>query len=144
MRIDLYVHTVNAGVDVRVCPSDVPPWATEMLSVLGYIAEKLGRIERKENTIMTSVADVKAKADALLGKVTAETDVVNAVKLVVEHSNDMIATLKQQLADAIAAGADPAQLQALSDTLDAIQAAQSSNADTVAAAVAEGTPVEAS
>jgi hypothetical protein len=143
MRIDIYVHL--DALAINVAPSaEVPAWGVALLDSVEEVLYKLGRIESKENTIMTSVADVKAKADALLASVTAETDVVTAVKAVVDHSNQQISTLKQQLADAIAAGADPTALQTLSDTIDAIQSAQTSNATNVAAAVTAGTPVAVS
>jgi chromosome segregation ATPase len=109
---------------------------TQLRSLQASIAQVL----TKEKSIMVSVADIQAKADATLANVRAETDVVNAVKQVVQLNNDMIAALKQQLADAIANGADAAQLQTLSDTLDAIQAANTSNTQVVADAVAAGTP----
>lgn len=90
---------------------------------------------------MVSVADIQAKAGTVLQQVQAETDVVNAVKIVVDNQNANIAALKQQIADLIAAGgADQAALQQLSDTLDAIQAADTANSQVVADAVAAGTP----
>lgn len=98
-------------------------------------------ILRRERQIMTSVADIQNKANSTLAAVRAESDVATAVKKVVDNMNASIAALKQQLADAIAAGADPTQLQSLSDTLDAIQQAQTANAQTVADAVTAGTPV---
>lgn len=141
MRVDIHVH-LDGPININMAPSDeVPAWAVDLLEGLEEVFNRLGRVEKKENTIMTNVSDVKAKADALLATVTAETDVVTAVKAVVDHSNEQIATLKQQLADAIAAGTDPAALQALSDTIDAIQAAETANGQVVAGAVAAGTPV---
>lgn len=126
------VDTIN----ITISPgNEAPPWAVELLSKTGLIIEQ-------GKQIMASVADIQTKADDTLANVKAETDVVAAVKLVVDHMNEMIATLKQQLADAVAAGADPAALQTLSDTLDAIQAANTSNTQVVADAVAAGTPVE--
>ena len=92
---------------------------------------------------MVTLAEVQAKASDTLTRVTAETDVVNAVKMVVDHQNADIAGLKQQIADLIAAGgADATALQTLADTLDSIQAAETSNAEIVAAAVAAGTHVD--
>lgn len=125
MNIHIYHHFVQ--------DMNAPPWAKQILAALELISNK-------EDIIMVNVSDVQSKADATLANVRAETDVVNAVKLVVDHSNEMIATLKQQLAEAIANGADPAALQTLSDTLDAIQTANTSNTQTVADAVAAGTP----
>jgi hypothetical protein len=134
-------------IEIGSLPSEAPAWAHHLQRDIHHVLmmqvetlRRLGRIEAKESTIMTSVADVKAKADALLVSVQAESSVVDAVKAVVDHSNDQIATLKQQLADAIAAGVDPAAVQALSDTIDAIQAAETSNAQKVADAVTAGTP----
>lgn len=144
MQLDIHVH-LHGPIDITISPSEeVPAWGMMLLDQIERLNSKVDRVLQREATIMSSVADVQAKADTMLAKVTADTDVANAVKTVVEHNNDMIAALKQQLADAIAAGTDPAALQKLSDTLDAIQAAESSNADTVAAAVVEGTPVAAS
>lgn len=141
MRVDIHFH-LDGPININISPSDeAPAWAEDILDAITDVISRLGHIERKEDRIMTSVADVQAKADATLAKVQADTDVVNAVKTVVEHSNSLIADLKQQLADAIAAGADPAALQKLSDTLDAIQASETSNAQTVADAVTAGTPV---
>lgn len=140
MRVDIHVH-LDGPININIAPSDeVPAWAVDLLEGLEEIFNRLGRVQQEEQSIMTNVADLQAKASATLTAVTAETDVVNAVKQVVDNSNSQIATLKQQLADAIAAGADPAALQTLSDTLDAIQAAETSNSATVAAAVAAGTP----
>src|SRR6185295_3491946 len=128
-------RTMRLQIDLNInLPQDkVPPWAKTIL-------DQLGQIMKKEDRIMVNVQDIQTKADATLANVKAETDVVNAVKLVVENSNAMIATLKQQLADAIANGADPTALQALSDTLDAIETSNTSNTQTVADAVAAGTP----
>jgi hypothetical protein len=44
-----------------------------------------------------------------LDRITVETDVVNAVKVVVDSQNEKLAMLKQQINDLIAAGSvDPA------------------------------------
>lgn len=141
MRLDVHIH-LNGPIEINLSPSDqAPAWGIELLDAIEDLAIIVGRIERKENTIMTSVADVQAKADLALEKITADADVGNAVKAVVLHQNDLLADLKQQLADAIAAGGTPESLQKLSDTIDAIQAAETSNAQTVADAVTAGTPV---
>ena len=93
---------------------------------------------------MPTLDDLKAKADATLAQVTSDTDIDNAVAKVV---NDQVATIKDlqaQLAAAIAAGNDPTKLQALSDTMDAILAADTSNAQKVADAVTAGAAVNPS
>lgn len=84
--------------------------------------------------------DLQAKAKATLDKVTSDTDIDNAVAKVVNDQVATITDLKAQLAAAIAAGNDPVKLQALSDTMDAILAADTSNAAIVSAAVTAGTP----
>lgn len=61
----------------------------------------------------------------------------NAIAKVVNDQNTTIADLKAQLA---AAGTDPAKLQALSDTMDAILKTDTANAAIVANAVTSGTP----
>lgn len=140
MRVDIHVH-LDGPININVAPSDeVPTWAVDILEGLEDIANQLGRVERKEDRVMSKVSDIQTKADATLATVTAETDVVNAVKAVVDHQNADIATIKQQLADAIAGGSAD-ELQKLSDTIDAIQAAETSNGAVVAAAVTAGTPV---
>lgn len=90
---------------------------------------------------MVALQDIQAKADAELAAITAETSVVNAVKQVVDNQNARLADLQAQLNALIAAGSTtPAQLQALSDTIDAIVSADTANAAVVAAAVTAGTP----
>lgn len=144
MRIDVHVH-IDGPISINVSPSDeAPAWAEDILDAVTDVISRLGHIERKEDRIMTNVADVQAKADAALQKITADADVGNAVKAVVLHQNDLLADLKAQLDAAIAAGGTPETLQKLSDTIDAIQAAETSNAQTVADAVTAGTPVAGS
>lgn len=108
---------------------------------LQWLMSAVAITANREGIIMTTMQEVQDKANATLATVTAETDVANAVLAVVNHQNADIATVKQQLADAIAAGNDPVALQKLADTIDAIQAADTSNAAKVAAAVTAGTPV---
>jgi len=101
------------------------------------------KLDMKGDETMVALADIQAKAANLLSSLQAETNIVNAVKMVVNHQNDTISGLKQQIADLIAAGgADTAALQTLSDTLDQIQAQDVANATVVANAIAAGTPAE--
>jgi hypothetical protein len=107
MRLDIHVH-IDGPININMAPSDeVPAWAVDLLDGLEEIFKRLGHVQQEEQSIMTNVADLQAKASATLTAVQAETDVVNAVKQVVDNSNSQIATLKQQLADAIAAGCRP-------------------------------------
>jgi hypothetical protein len=86
---------------------------------------------------MSILDDLQAKAQATLTQVTADTDLDNAVAKVVNDQRATIVDLKAQLA---AAGTDPAKLQALSDTMDAILKTDTSNAAIVSAAVTANTP----
>lgn len=98
------------------------------------------RMSTKETSLMTSVQEIQAKADTMLSAVNAERDVSLAVKAVVEHQLTTLADIKQQLADALAAGnTSAADLQKLSDTIDQIMSTDAANADIVAAAVVAGT-----
>jgi hypothetical protein len=102
------------------------------------IERKLDRIFKLLGDIMPTLDELQTKAQATLDKVTSDTDLDNAVATVVNNQNATIADLKAQLA---AAGTDPAKLQALSDTMDAILKTDTSNADIVSSAVTAGTPV---
>lgn len=106
----------------------------EVLARLDAINQKLDLMEK---TIMPSIDELQIKAKATLDKVTSDTDIDNAIAKVVNDQNATITDLKAQLA---AAGTDPAKLQALSDTMDAILNTDTSNAAIVANAVTAGTP----
>jgi 2-hydroxychromene-2-carboxylate isomerase len=135
MKVELHVY------HHLVQEERAPAWADLILAELAAINAKVERVIKKEDRLMTKVSDIQDKANAALAAINAETEIDQAVLALVNHQNDQITALKQQLADAIAAGVDPAAVQALSDTIDAIQAAQTSNAAVVAAAVTAGTPV---
>jgi septal ring factor EnvC (AmiA/AmiB activator) len=106
----------------------------EVLARLDVLCSKLDLFME---TIMPSIDELQIKAKATLDKVTSDTDIDNAIAKVVNDQNATITDLKAQLA---AAGTDPAKLQALSDTMDAILNTDTSNAAIVANAVTAGTP----
>jgi seryl-tRNA synthetase len=85
--------------------------------------------------IMASIADIKAQSDALLAKVTAETDEVTAIKTFVDGLKAQLTDVQAQLAAAIAAGADPVALQAVADQLTAVTSGIDANATAEAAIV---------
>src|SRR6266404_2637434 len=87
--------------------------------------------------IMSLIDDLQVKAQATLAQVTSDTNLDNSMATVVNNQNVLIASLQAQLA---AAGTDPAKLQALSDTIDAILKTDTSNAAIVSGAVAANTP----
>ncbi len=98
-------------------------------------------ISNQESAIMTTITDLQTKAAATLAQVQADTSVANGVKTVVDNMNANLAALQAQNAALQAAGtADPAALQSLSDTIDAITSTDMANSAIVAAAVTAGTP----
>src|SRR6185295_14802255 len=97
-------------------------------------------ITHRLDKIMTVLQDIQAKAKATLAKVTSDTDLDNAVARVVDNQVATIKDLRDQLAAAIAAGNDPQALQELSETMDAILAADTANSEIVSKAVTAGTP----
>lgn len=101
------------------------------------IEQLLGDVTETLESIMPSLDELQAKAQATLAQVTSDTDLDNAIAKVVNDQNATIADLKAQLA---AAGTDPAKLQALSDTMDAILNTDTSNAKIVSSAITAGTP----
>jgi len=113
-------------------------WVKPMVDIHIYLHS--GDITRRLDKIMSLLDDVQAKAEATLAKVTSDTDIDNAVARVVNDQVATITDLRAQLAAAIAAGNDPVKLQKLSDTMDAILAADTSNAEIVSKAVTAGTP----
>jgi len=121
-------------------------WEQAQIHALNARVTRLERlvasIVNEERSIMATLADIQAKADAELAQITAEIDVVNAVKQVVDNQVAKLNDLQAQVAALLAQGSvNPADLQKLSDTIDAIKAADTSNAAIVSAAVAAGTPV---
>ena len=127
MKFEIDVSDVHVHLHIK---TDQP----EVLARLDLILDKL---DLAMETIMPSLDELQAKADATLANVTAETDLDNAIAKIVTDQNNTIIDLKAQLA---AAGTDPVKLQALSDTLDNILATNTSNTKIVADAVTANTP----
>lgn len=125
-NVNVYIH--DRHVEARC----------EVMRRLDKVDHKLDLIFHRQETIMPTLDELQAKATATLAKVTSDTDIDNAVAQVINNQNATITDLKAQLA---AAGTDPAKLQALSDTMDAILQTDTSNAKIVADAVTAGTPV---
>jgi hypothetical protein len=110
---------------------------------LDLILTRLDAITLQETHQMATVTDVQAQLAALQTSVEAETTLSESVVTYVKGSNEMLASLKQQLADAIAAGgSDPAALQAVVDQLGAIQTTNEANAKKIADAIVANTPAE--
>ena len=127
MKFEIDVSDIRVHLHIK---TDQP----EVLARLDLILDKL---DLAMETIMPSLDELQAKADATLANVTAETDLDNAIAKIVTDQNNTIIDLKAQLA---AAGTDPVKLQALSDTLDNILATNTSNTKIVSDAVTANTP----
>lgn len=98
---------------------------------------------RQEETIMTSIQDLQAKADQTLSQVQSETDVLASVKAFVQGQNDQLASLQKQIEDLISNGSTSEQdLQKLSDTIDQIRTLNEQNTAAAAAAIVKDTPAE--
>lgn len=89
--------------------------------------------------IMATLKDIQDAVAATTAAVAAETTVVNSVKVLIQGDSALIASLREQLAAAIAGGNDPAALQAVVDSLDAAHATLQANNDALAQAVVAGT-----
>lgn len=122
MKIDVHIH-----LDQR----EAPRWAQTLTKMVSQV------IDNQEKVIMPTLDELQAKAEATLAAVTAETDLNNAIAKIVNDQRATIVDLKAQLE---AAGTDAAKLQALSDTMDAILAADTANDQIVADAITANTP----
>lgn len=122
MKID-----VNISFDQR----EAPRWAQNLTKTVSQI------LENQEKMIMPTLDELQAKAEATLAAVTAETDLNNAIAKIVNDQRATIVDLKAQLE---AAGTDAAKLQALSDTMDAILAADTANDQIVVDAINANVP----
>lgn len=121
---------IDVNLNIHLDQREAPRWAQTLREMLSQVREN------QEKMIMPTVDEVLTKAKATLEAVTAETDLNNAVAKVVSDQRATIADLKAQLA---AAGTDAAKLQELSDTMDAILAADTANDKIVADAITANT-----
>jgi hypothetical protein len=122
MKIDVHIHFDQ---------QEAPRWANTLREMVSQI------LDNQEKMIMPTLDELQAKATETLAQVTAETDLDNAIAKIVTDQNNTIADLKAQLA---AAGTDPAKLQQLADTMDAILTTNTSNTKIVSDAVTANTP----
>lgn len=96
----------------------------------------LNRIARKEATMAKTIKEVDAQVDALIEKVTANTQLDTAIADYVNGLKAANTQLQEELAAAIAAN-DPEAIQAVSDKLATLN--EKMDGDTAASAVMEGT-----
>jgi uncharacterized protein YukE len=90
--------------------------------------------------IMTILSDIQGKVTELKATVAAQTQVHQSVVTLLRGLAAIIASLKQQLADAIANGADPAALQKVLDDLSATETTVETETKALADAAVENTP----
>lgn len=105
---------------------------------LAAISSKLGLIQKEETQMALTMQDILAKQKAALATATNDLTLDTAIKTAFDAQTQLIVDLKAQLQALIDAGADPAKLQELSDSMDELIAAQS--ADNAAKAILAGTP----
>lgn len=89
--------------------------------------------------IMTTLSELKVKADAVLAQVQQDTNINTAIAKVVDDYRSTISSLKQQLDEARANQNDPDALQQLSDTMDAVLKTDVANSKIVADKVTDNT-----
>jgi hypothetical protein len=102
---------------------------------LDQILTLLTAFGRQETRIMATVQQVKDQADKALAAIAAESDKDDAIIALVTANTTQITALKQQLADAIANGSDPAALQAVLDSLTTAETSALANGQKVVDAV---------
>jgi hypothetical protein len=103
--------------------------------------------EQKEEAKMAKklaeiVADIEKNSADQLAIIGQQTTVIDGVKVHLQGTAAVIAALKAQVEELIAAGGDPAQLaklEELSAAMDAAEAATTANTDALAAALVANT-----
>lgn len=104
----------------------------------GEVLQLLRKILTVGEKTMKTVQEVKDQADKVLAAVTDESSKDDAIITLVQGNTAMLASLKEQLAAAMASN-DPAALQAVFDQLAAAEASAIANAAKVVEAVNAGT-----
>ena len=89
---------------------------------------------------MATLKDIQDKVAQLTADVAAESTLDQSIITLIQGDAAIIADLRKQLADAIAAGADPVALQAVVDSMAAAHTTMTDNAAKAAAAVTANTP----
>jgi len=121
--VDVYHHLVAGSADQRL---------DQILAQLSALVAQVGP--------MTPVLqDIKDKVTALGTAVAANTQIGTSVVTLLQGLTAMIAALRQQLADAIAAN-DPAAIQAVLDGLTALETSVVTDTQTLTDAAIANTP----
>ncbi len=96
-------------------------------------------LKAQGDSLMAVAQAIQDKLDSLAAAVAANTTVGSSVITLLQGLTAMIAALRQQLADAIAAN-DPAAVQAVLDALTGLETSVTKDTDDLAAAAVENTP----
>lgn len=104
-----------------------------VLVKLGALLSNQSILTQKVNAMSVDLAAIKAKEDAALAAIQANTNALGSIKTALDDKDATIADLTQKLNDAIAAGADPVALQAIADEAQAIVDASNNQATAEAA-----------
>ncbi len=91
------------------------------------------------DSLMAVVKSIQDKLDSLAAAVAANTTVGTSIITLLQGLTAMIAALRQQLADAIAAN-DPAAVQAVLDALTGLEASVAADTQALADAAVQNTP----
>jgi len=124
----------------RPRPPTVADIITRLYTVHAHILDHLTRLEAQGVLLMPVLADIQAKIATLTTAVAANTQVDGSIVTLLQGLTAMIAALKQQLADAIAGGNDPAAIQAVLDGLSAAETSIAANTQKLADAAVQNTP----
>lgn len=90
-----------------------PEWISDIIDIINQ--HFLSELTQKVDSIMVTVADIKAATEALKAQVDADDALIASIAAGVD-------TIQQKLADAIASGGNPVVLQAIQDDLDTVKA----------------------
>jgi hypothetical protein len=101
---------------------------------------KLNSIIQKLNQIMAGLQTIQEQNTALIAAVAAEDSVIDSAVTLISGFGATLASLQQQLADAIANGVNAADVQAVADSMAATVTDINTKKDALAAAVTANTP----
>lgn len=115
------------------------PTLHDRLDHLFYLSWKRHeKLKERLRNIMTTVAEVSAKLDAAMAKLTANTDALKGISDYIAAVRVELAAVKKQLQDLIDAGNNPPELTEVVAKLDALDAGL--DAQAVKQAAVTGTP----
>ena len=97
---------------------------------------------RKVEELMSTVQAVIDRVAAVKAEITEARTVMSGVVTLLNGLSAIIASLRQQLADAIANGADPATLQGIVDQLAEAETQLDAGGNELAAAAVANTPAQ--